>query len=115
NGAVYYANTEGLCRYSIQEGTTEILTDQPMGVPNITLTKDYIILCDQMADGALNIYDYEGNETATVPNTLGMTWYFGGNSECLFGQCTDDLGLSLCFLDLTRPMQDWQWEELKEN
>ncbi|MCM1539493.1 MAG: hypothetical protein NC254_13985, partial [bacterium] len=33
NGAVYYANTEGLCRYSIQEGTTEIRTDQPMGVP----------------------------------------------------------------------------------
>lgn len=113
SGFVYYGNAEGLCRYSIQDETTEILVDQPMNVPNITLTEDDIILCDQMADCTLTIYDYEGKELAKVANTLGLYWYFGGNSEILFGACADEAGLRLCYLDLTRPLDELKWEELK--
>ena len=115
NVFVYHSSPEGLCRYSIQDQTTEILVDQPMNVPNITLTKDYIILCDQWEDGStLTLYDYEGKEITTVPNTLGLAWYFGGDSDMLFGECWNDYN-SLCFLDLNRPVEELQWEELKEN
>ena len=115
NGFVYHSSSEGLCRYSIQDQTTEILADQPMNVPDITLTRDYIILCDQWADGStLTLYDYEGKEITTVPNTLGLAWYFGGDSDMLFGECWND-DTSLCFLDLNRPVAELQWEELKEN
>ena len=113
NGFVYYANTEGFCRYSIKEQTTELLDDQPMNVPNITLTKDYIILCNQMEDHSLAIYDYEGNEIAIVSNTLGLRWYFGGSGDMLFGEFADDAGWKWCFLDLTRPLDELRWEELK--
>ena len=115
NGFVYYGNQEGLCRYSVQDQTAEILVGQTMNVPNITLTKDYIILCDQMADYGLTLYDYDGMKITTVSNTLGLHWYFGGNAERLFGECAGERGLSLCFLDLTRPVTELQWEELKEN
>lgn len=110
---VYYANTDGLCRYSMENGTIEIINDHPMSVPNITLTKDYIVLCDQMVDHSLYIYDYEGNELLAVPNTVGLLQCFGGNSEMMFGECAEDGGLGLCFLDLTRPLDEQQWEELK--
>ncbi|MDE5820227.1 MAG: DUF5050 domain-containing protein [Lachnospiraceae bacterium] len=115
DGFVYYAAAEGLCCYSIRNQTTKILTDRPMDIPNITLTKDYIILCDQIADSALIVYDYEGNEIATIPNNVGLHWYFGGDSEMLFGECVDDIGLSLCFLNLRRPIAELRWEELREN
>lgn len=110
---VYYANTDGLCRYSMENGTIEIINDHPMSVPNITLTKDYIVLCDQMVDHSLYIYDYEGNELLAVPNTVGLLQCFGGNSELMFGECAVDGGLGLCFLDLTRPLDELEWEELK--
>lgn len=112
---VYYSGPEGLCRYSIQDRTTEFLVEQPMNVPTITLTRDYIILCAQWEDGGkLTLYDYEGNEIATVPNTLRVGWYFGGNSDMLFGECWNE-NPSLVFLDLNRPVGEMQWEELKEN
>ncbi|MBD5467410.1 MAG: hypothetical protein HDR21_04560 [Lachnospiraceae bacterium] len=115
NGFVYHSSPEGLCRYSIQDQTTEILVNRPMNVPNITLTREYIILCDQRKDGAtLTLYDYEGEEINTVPNTLGLVWYFGGDSDMLFGECWNDC-ISLCYLDLNRPATELQWEELKEN
>lgn len=113
DGFVYYANTEGLCCYSIHDQTTNILNDQPMDVPNITLTNNFIILCDQMKDHSLILYDYEGKKAATVPNTLGLQWYFGGDSDMLFGQYAGAEGLGLCYLDLTRPLDELQWEELK--
>lgn len=115
DGFLYYSSSEGLCRYSIQDQTAEILVDQPMNVPTITLTRDYIILCDQWEDGGtLTLYDYEGKKIAAVPNTLGMGWYFGGNSDMLFGECWNEYR-SLCFLDLKRPVKELRWEELKEN
>ncbi|MCM1103789.1 MAG: DUF5050 domain-containing protein [Clostridium sp.] len=111
NGFMYYGNSEGLCRYSIQEGTTEILADQPMNAPNITLTKDYIILCDQFLDGStLNVYNYEGEKITTVPNTVTLGWYYGGDSDMLFGQSWKEEPV-MCFLDLTRPVTELQWEE----
>lgn len=111
DGFVYYGNSEGLCRYSIQEGTTEILADQPMNAPTITLTKDYIILCDQFLDGStLNVYDYEGEKITTVPNTVSLGWYYGGDSDMLFGQSWKEDPV-MCFLDLTRPVTELQWEE----
>ena len=66
-----------------------------------------------MADCVLNLYDYEGKKLTTVPNTLGMFWYFGGNSEILFGECRAEIGRKLCYLDLTRPLDELQWEELQ--
>ncbi len=114
SGFVYYGSSEGLCRYSIRDQITEILANQPLEVPITTLTKDYIILCDQMTDSTLIIYDYEGKEITTVPNTLGLAWYFGGDSDVLFGECWND-DTSLCFLDLNRPVEELRWEELKEN
>ncbi|MCM1190838.1 MAG: DUF5050 domain-containing protein [Butyrivibrio sp.] len=115
DGFLYYSSAEGLRRYSIQDQTTELLVEQPMNVPTITLTRDYIILCDQWGDGGtLTFYDYEGKKITTVPNTLNVGWYFGGDSDMLFGECWDDY-LSLGFLDLRRPVKKWQWEELKEN
>lgn len=114
DGFLYYYDAEGLCRYSIQDQTTEHLTDRPMDVPTITLTKDYIIVCDQWGDGTLFLYDYEGKEIVTVPNTLRLGWYFGGNSDMLFGECWNE-NTSLCFLDLNRPVKELRWEELKEN
>lgn len=110
---VYYGSAEGLCRYSMCNHDVETLVSKPMDVPNITLTKDYIILCDQMADHSLTIYDYEGNEIGTVPNNLGLRWYFGGSSDRLFGEFADDVGWKRCFLDLTRPLAELGWEELK--
>lgn len=115
DGFVYHSTSEGLCRYSIQDQTTEILVAQPMHVPNITLTREYIIRCDQWEDGGmLTLYDYEGKEITTVPNTLGLAWYFGGDSDMLFGECWNEY-TSLCFLDLNRPATELQWEELREN
>ncbi|MCM1539428.1 MAG: DUF5050 domain-containing protein [bacterium] len=113
DGCVYYGNTEGLCRYSIREESTEILAGESVDVPDITLTEAYIIFCDQMADSALIIYDYDGREITTVSNTLGLYWYFGGNSDMLFGEYADDRGSNLCFLNLNRPVEELQWEELK--
>lgn len=115
NGEVYYGNTEGLCRYSIQDGITEVLDDQPMDVPNITLTEDYIILCNHMVDGSLLIYDYEGNQIAIVSDDMKPIWYFGGSSEMLFSECVSDNRVKLCYLDLTRPLDELEWEELKVN
>ncbi|MDE5820229.1 MAG: DUF5050 domain-containing protein [Lachnospiraceae bacterium] len=115
DGFVYHSSSEGLCRYSIQDQTTEILVNQPMNVPNITITREYIILCDQWEDGAaLTLYDYEGKEIATVPNTLGLAWYFGGDSDMLFGECWNDY-TALCFLNLNRPVTELQWEKLRDN
>ncbi|MDE6421145.1 MAG: DUF5050 domain-containing protein [Lachnospiraceae bacterium] len=111
---VYYGNMEGICRYSIQNQTTEVLVNQPMNVPNITLTRDYIILCDQMGDGDLFIYDYEGTQIATVSCELKPSWYFGGNSELLFADCVSNGKTSRCFLDLNRPVTELRWEELRE-
>lgn len=113
NGKVYYGSMEGLCCYSIQDRTVEVLSDQPVEVPNITLTRDYIILCDQMEGGNLIIYDYEGTQAAKVSGELRPTWYFGGNSEMLFAECVYDNKTRLCYLDLTRPLDELQWEELK--
>ncbi len=113
DGFVYYGSSEGLCRYSIKDDVIQVLNDRSLDVPNITLTKDYIVLCRQMSDNILTLYDYEGNELATVPNMLGLHWYFGGNADKLFGECTDEVGLKLCYLDLTRPLDELQWEELK--
>jgi len=110
---VYYTNDEGLCCYSMRDGTMEILVDQRQSVPNITTTEDYMILCDQKTDFALIFYDYEGKELAKVENTIGMYWYFGGNAQILFGRCMDEVGMGLCFLDLTRPLDELEWEELK--
>lgn len=113
---LYYSSSEGLWRYSMQDQTTEHLTDRPMNVPTITLTKDYIIACAQREDGAaLTFYDYEGKEIATVPDTLGLGWYFGGNSDMLFGECWRNGNRNLAFLNLNRPVKELQWEELKEN
>ena len=115
DGFLYYSSPGSLCRYSIQDQTTEILVEQPMNIPTITLTRDYIILCAQWEDGGtLTLYDYEGKEIATVPNTLGLGWYFGGNSDMLFGECWN-ADTSLCFLDLNRPVGELRWEELREN
>lgn len=111
---VYYCDSEGLCRYSMEDQTTEHLTDRPMDVPTITLARDYIIVCDQWGDGTLFLYDYEGKEIATVSNELRLGWYFGGTSDMLFGECWNE-NTSLCFLDLNRPVGELQWEELKEN
>lgn len=72
-----------------------------------------MILCDQKTDFALIFYDYEGKELAKVENTIGMYWYFGGNAQILFGRCMDEVGMGLCFLDLTRPLDELEWEELK--
>lgn len=113
NGCVYYGSSEGICCYSIQDGTVEILADQPIEVPYITLTKKYIILCDDMVDGYLIIYDYEGTQIAVVSCDLKPTWYFGGSSDLLFAECVRDNETRLCFLDLTRPVDELQWEELK--
>ncbi|MCM1190839.1 MAG: DUF5050 domain-containing protein [Butyrivibrio sp.] len=114
DGFLYYSSAEGICRYSIQDQTTDLLVEQPMNIPTVTLTKDYIIVCDQMEDNALTFYDYEGKKITTVPNTLNVGWYFGGDSDMLFGECWDAY-TSLGFLDLRRPVEKWQWEELKEN
>lgn len=114
DGFLYYCSQEGLCRYSIQDQIAEILVDQPMDMPEITLTRDYIILCAQWKGAALTLYDYEGREVAAVPNTLNVGWYFGGNSDMLFGECWGE-NRSLAFLDLSRPVGELQWEELKEN
>lgn len=116
DGFLYYCGSEGLCRYSIQDQTTEILVDQPMNMPTITLTRDYIIVCAHLDDGALTLYDYEGKKITTVPNIIGQhgIWYYGGNSDMLFGECWND-DTSLCFLDLNRPVKELRWEELKEN
>ena len=91
----------------------EILTDQPMDVPNITLTNKYIILFDQIGDGILYIYDHEGKELAEVSSDLKPSWYFGGNSDMLFGECRGDESFRLCFMDLNRPFEELQWEGLK--
>ncbi|MCM1539426.1 MAG: DUF5050 domain-containing protein [bacterium] len=113
-GFVYYGNVEGLCRYSIQEGITEILADQPMNMPYMILTRDYIIRCDSGSDGStLTIYDYDGREITTVSNTLGLYWCFGGSSDMLFGEYADDRGSNLCFLNLNRPIGELRWEKLK--
>ncbi|MDE6641895.1 MAG: DUF5050 domain-containing protein [Acetatifactor sp.] len=116
DGFLYYCGSEGLCRYSIQDQTAEILVDQPMNMPTITLTRAYIIVCTHLDDGALTLYDYEGKKITTVPNTLGQhgIWYFGGDSDMLFAECWN-ADTSLCFLDLNRPVKKLQWEELKEN
>ncbi|MBD5482692.1 MAG: hypothetical protein HDR15_09300 [Lachnospiraceae bacterium] len=113
NGLVYYGGGEGLCCYSIQDEAMEILTDQSMDVPNITLTNKYIILFDQMGGGTLYIYDHEGEELAEVSGDLKPSWYFGGNSDLLFGECRGDESFRLCFLDLNRPFEELQWEGLK--
>ncbi|MDE6420076.1 MAG: hypothetical protein K2K87_06060 [Lachnospiraceae bacterium] len=114
NDVVYYGNEEGLCRYSIQEGTTEILTDRPMMVPNIMLTKESIILYDQMGDGTLTAFDYEGVEILNVSSEVKLLRFFGGNADMLFGEGADDKGRSLLFLDLNRPATELRWEELRE-
>lgn len=115
NGFVYYGNEEGLCRYSIQEGTTEILTDRPMMVPNIMLTKESIILYDQMGDGTLTAFDYEGVEILNVSSEVKLLRFFGGNADMLFAEGVNDKGRSLLFLDLNRPATELRWEELREN
>lgn len=115
NGFVYYGNEEGLCRYSIQNGTTEILADRPMAVPNIMLTKESIILYDQMGDGTLTAFDYEGVEILNVSSEVKILKFFGGNADMLFAEGVNDKGRSLLFLDLNRPVTELQWEELREN
>ncbi len=115
NGFAYYGNEEGLCRYSIQDESTEILADQSMNVPNIMLTKESIILYDQMGDGTLIAFDYEGVEILSVSSEVKLLRFFGGNADMLFGEGADDEGRSLLFLDLNRPVAELQWEELKEH
>lgn len=115
-GFLYYNSPEGLWRYSMQDQTTECMVAQPMNVPTITLTRDYIILCSQSEDdGTLTLYDYSGKKVATVPDTLGLVWYFGGNSQMLFGACVKNGNCGLAFLDLNRSLGELEWKELKEN
>ena len=115
NGRVYYGGISGLCCYSMQDQNEKILVDQPMDVPHITLTEENIIIYDQTGGGILYGYSYEGAEIFTVTDGLKPTWYFGGNSDLLFGERADEEGLRMCFLDLNRPVAQLQWEELKEN
>lgn len=110
---VYYGNEEGICRYSIQDESTEILADQPMNVPNIILTRENIFVYDQMGDYTLTAYDYEGKEVFRVTDGLKPTRLFCGNSKIMIGECADELGLRQCYLDLTRPLDELEWEELK--
>lgn len=113
NDFVYYGSGEGLCRYSIQEDTTEILSEASMDVPNITLTQDYIILCDQRGDGELIFYDYEGTKITSVSDEWEPRWYYGGNSRMLFAECWGGSYSAPCCLDLTCPLEQLQWKELK--
>ncbi|MBD5533685.1 MAG: DUF5050 domain-containing protein [Lachnospiraceae bacterium] len=117
NGYLYYGGMEGegLCRYSMRDGSVEILSDDPINVPQIALTQDYIIICDQMAGRppygySLIIYDYDGNRLATVPNNIWLNKFYGGNSEMLFGSWGDESGMGVCFLDLTLPFEELHWE-----
>ena len=112
NGVVYYTNEGALCRYSIEKQSTETIADCQMNVLNITLTKNFIILCDQMRDHSLTIFDYEGKKLATVQDTVRLDCYLGGNSDMLFGIWGDERGFGVCFLDLTRPLEELQWEKL---
>lgn len=112
NDFVYYGNEEGLCRYSIQDESTEILADQPMNVPNIILTRENIFVYDQMGDNTLTAYDYEGKEVFRVTEGLKPTRLFCGNSKIMFGERADEIGLRQCYLDLTHPLDELRWEEL---
>ena len=115
NDIVYYGNEEGLCRYSIKEEIMEVLADRSMVVPNIVLTKENIILYDQMGNCDLIAYNYEGVEIFNFLSDVKPMRLFGGNANMLFGEGTDEGGRSLFFLDLNRPVTELQWEELKEN
>ena len=116
NGLVYYVDENGLFCYSVKEQTEKTVVDQPLDYPTVTLTEDYIVLCDHMQDGTLTFYDYEGKEAATVPHHMQqLVLYLGGNSDMLFAECTNDNVTRLCFMDLTKPFDELQWEDLQRD
>jgi hypothetical protein len=109
---VYYTNESGLCCYSIQKQTTDIIVNQPMEIQKITLTENYMIVCDGDADNRLVIYDYDGNEMATVEGDSSLTNYYGGNNNLLFGLRVDEYSMSWCTLDLSNINNGLQWKSL---
>lgn len=113
---VYYVDENGLFCYSVQEQTEKAVVDQPLDYPTVTLTEDYIVLCDLKGDGTLTFYDYEGKEAATVPHDMQqLVIYFGGNSDMLFSECVDDGVLGVYFMDLKKPFDELQWEDLQRD
>lgn len=116
NDLVYYVDENGIFCHSMQEQTEKTVAEQPLDYPTVTLTEDYIILCDLKGDGTLAFYDYEGKETAIVSCNLdALILYMGGNSNMLFSKAVDDGELKWCFLDLKKPLADMQWEDLQKD
>lgn len=115
NDLVYYVDENGLFCYSIQEQNEKTVVEQPLDYPTVTLTEDYIVLCDIKGDGTLSFYDYEGKEVATVSGALRPLLYLGGNSDMLFAECTNDNVTRLCFMDLKKPLDELQWEDFQRD
>lgn len=113
DGQVYYVSTEGLCRYSIQEGSTVILADLSMEIPYITLTEEYIAVFDHRGSKTLILYDYEGKALGESSKQR-MIQYFGGDSGMIFGECADDSGsLTWYALNLDHIDESMQWVNLE--
>lgn len=115
NDLVYYVDENGLFCYFTQAQTEKTVVDQPLDYPTVTLTEDYIVLCDFKGDGTLTFYDYEGKEAVTVSHDMELlALYYGGNSDMLFSEGVDDGALKMYFLDLKEPLDDIQWEDFSE-
>lgn len=113
DGWVYYGDETGLCRYSIENGDTEVIVNEAMNVPYLTLTGEYIAVYDTFGDKSLTLYDYDGNEVAQTINEKQSECY-GGSSQMLFGAYIDDeTDLSLCCLNLRNIESGIAWEKLE--
>lgn len=108
---VYYGNEDGLCCYSMKDQSTKVLADKSMQVPYITLTEDYIAVFDSNAGNELTLYDYTGNEIASInAPELWMCW--GGDSSMLFGQGKGEISSGWKVLNLEDVGEDLQWKSL---
>lgn len=109
---VYYGDSKGLCRYSMETGSTDILSDEPMDIPYIILTDDYIVVFNS-DNSTLTLYDYMGQKIASALDPdMSMCW--GGDSHMLFGQTINNGSTVWTVLNIKNIDERLQWEKITD-